>query len=205
MPTRRAFFATAGRGALHAGAAAAVLATGVGIAAQRQHVRPRERVGAPILRPPGALSETEFLAACIRCQRCSEVCSVGAIQLFASGAGLLQGTPFIRPQEKACSMCLRCTQACPTGALEPLEEMTDVRIGLARVDDRLCVSLNNRGACGACFTACPLRGKAITQELHNRPVVHADKCTGCGQCEEICIVRENKAIRVWPRPAGVAA
>jgi len=198
MPTRRTFLKTIGHGALRVAGVGLGVGAAVGILATRRRPSPREIVGAATLRPPGALAEVDFLTHCIRCQRCSEVCSVGAIQLFGSDVGTLHGTPYIRPQEKACTMCLRCTQACPTGALKPLEVKEDVRIGVARVDERLCVSYNGRGACGACFTACPLRGKAITQELFNRPVVHTDACTGCGQCEEVCIVYDNKAIRVWP-------
>ncbi|RPI74028.1 MAG: ferredoxin-type protein NapG, partial [Planctomycetaceae bacterium] len=49
----------------------------------------------------------------------------------------------------------------------------------------------------ACFTACPVRGKAITQGLYNAPFVHPEHCTGCGLCEEVCIV-PYRAIRVYP-------
>jgi Pyruvate/2-oxoacid:ferredoxin oxidoreductase delta subunit len=69
-------------------------------------------------------------------------------------------------------------------------------MGEAVVDERLCVSHDNTGICGACFTMCPLRGKAIKQGLHNRPYVNADVCVGCGLCEEVCIVKGDKAIRV---------
>ena len=68
-------------------------------------------------------------------------------------------------------------------------------MGTAVVDDRLCVSINGTGVCGACFTACPLRGKAITQTMRNAPEVHAEYCTGCGLCEEFCIVDDRKGLR----------
>lgn len=201
--TRRGFLATARRGTMRIGIVAAVGTTGIELATRRPRILPRETVGAPHLRPPGALAETEFLARCIRCQRCSEACSVGAIQLPGSEAGILHGTPIIRPQQKACTLCLRCGKACPTGAIQSLEKKDDARIGLAKVDKRLCVSHNGTGACGACYTACPLRGKAITQEMQFRPIVVEEKCVGCGQCEEVCIVHDNKAIRVWARPREV--
>lgn len=148
-----------------------------------------------IVRPPGALAESEFSAACIRCTRCADACSVGAIHLFGPEAGAMQGTPYIDPIERACTMCLSCGPACPTEALTPLAEASEIDMGLAVVDERLCVSINGTGVCGACFTACPLRGLAITQGIRNAPEIHAEHCTGCGLCEEFCIVDERAGIR----------
>lgn len=148
-----------------------------------------------ILRPPGALAEQEFLASCIRCARCSDSCESGCIQLFGPAAGALQGTPYILPIARACTLCLKCGEACPTGALLPLEKKEEAVMGVAVVDERLCVSHNGTGVCGACHTACPLKNRAITQELRNAPIVHAEYCTGCGLCEECCIVDERSDIR----------
>lgn len=148
-----------------------------------------------IVRPPGALAEQNFLAACIRCTRCADACSTNAIALYGPESGPLHGTPYIDPIEQACNMCLACGEACPTTALAPLHERTEVAMGTAVVDDRLCVSINGTGVCGACFTACPLRGKAITQGIRNAPTVHPEFCTGCGLCEQFCIVDERDGIR----------
>lgn len=149
-----------------------------------------------ILRPPGSLDETAFLSACIRCTRCVDACEAQCIRLFGPEAGTLHATPYIPARDKGCTLCLACGEACPTGAIEPLERMQDARMGVAEIDERLCLSLNGRGICGACFTVCPLRGRAITQDMRNAPVVHPDACVGCGLCEEICLVRERRAIRV---------
>lgn len=154
-----------------------------------------QRPGLGIMRPPGALQEADFMSACIRCTRCADACSVHSIQYFGPEAGTLQGTPFIDPLDSPCNMCLACGDACPTGALEPLTQKEDIHIGTAVVDDRLCVSINGTGICGACFTACPLRGKAITQGIRNAPEVHPDVCTGCGLCEAFCIVDDREGIR----------
>ncbi len=153
------------------------------------------RPGLGILRPPGALVEAEFMAACIRCTRCAEACDMNCIQYFGPEAGSLQGTPYIDPVDKPCDMCLACGEACPTGALEVLTKKEDIHMGTAVVDERLCVSINGTGICGACFTACPLRGKAITQTLHNAPEVHSEYCTGCGLCESFCIVDDREGLR----------
>ena len=93
-------------------------------------------------------------------------------------------------------MCLECGKACPNEAIVVLESMTEVAMGTAEVDERLCVSHNGTGMCGACHTVCPLRNRAINQDYRNAPVVDPEHCTGCGLCEEICIVRDRRAIRV---------
>ena len=151
----------------------------------------------PVLRPPGALDEADFLATCVRCNRCRDACPSGAIQLAGPNDPADWGTPFVLPAEAACILCLECTLTCPTGALRPLREKPEVEMGKAVVDIRTCVSHNRTGVCGACHTACPFRNKAITQDLRNAPIVHEEHCVGCGLCEEACIVQGTKAIRVF--------
>jgi len=152
-------------------------------------------------RPPGALDEPDFLSRCIHCYLCQDVCPPGCIQMRPDGAA--DGhTPFIVARVKACTLCLKCGEVCPTGALQRLAQKSDVKMGVAAVDESICVSHLRTGACGACFTACPMRGKAITQGLYNAPYVHAEHCTGCGLCEEVCIV-PYRAIRVYPGPSEV--
>ncbi len=72
------------------------------------------------LRPPGALTESEFLASCIKCGQCVQVCPVEAIKVADITDGFGIGTPFIKPREQACDFScdgLQCVLACPTGAL----------------------------------------------------------------------------------------
>ncbi len=161
---------------------------------KKMPVEARERLG--LVRPPGSLQEAEFLAKCIRCTRCSDACEVNCIVLFGPEGGKHQGTPYIFPNIKGCTMCLLCGLACPTGAIVPLTTRRDVKMGVAVVDERLCVSHNGTGVCGACHTVCPFRNQAIVQDIRNAPIIHADYCTGCGLCEEVCIVRDRRAIEV---------
>jgi ferredoxin-type protein NapG/ferredoxin-type protein NapH len=166
-------------------------------AQQKRSLLPSAGLEPPVLRPPGAPDEDSFLASCIRCQRCQDACPKAAIRLAGPDDPYPLGTPFISASDSACNLCLACTQTCPTEALQPITKKKEVRMGLAVVDERTCVSANGTGICGACHTACPFRNLAITQGLHNTPTVHADHCVGCGLCEEACILKGTKAIRVF--------
>jgi ferredoxin-type protein NapG len=72
------------------------------------------------MRPPGALNEDEFLASCIKCGQCVQVCPVEAIKLADLTDGVAVGTPYIAARDQACDFScdgLQCVLACPTGAL----------------------------------------------------------------------------------------
>ncbi|MDR3054647.1 MAG: 4Fe-4S dicluster domain-containing protein [Zoogloeaceae bacterium] len=72
------------------------------------------------LRPPGALNEADFLAACIKCGQCLQVCPVNAIKLGDIDEGFGIGVPYIDARAQACDFscdAMQCVLACPTGAL----------------------------------------------------------------------------------------
>ena len=103
-------------------------------------------------------------------------------------------------KERACILCMKCTQVCPTGALTPLawEEVSKVKMGIAVIDKRTCITYLGTGKCEACYTICPLKEVAIVQQALLKPEVIMMGCVGCGLCEEVCPV-ETKAI--WVEPA----
>lgn len=206
-----------------------VTAGGLGLVALRflrgrlVHAEPAPPGQFPI-RPPGALPESEFRAACVRCFQCAEVCPALCIEfpsrvegaqpplLRAPGAmerpptvapiWIGDDTPYILPWKTACIVCMKCGPACPTGALLPIvaDRATikrRVRMGLAHIDRKICLPWTRRSWCGACLTACPYRGDAITVDYQGRPTVHAEHCIGCGLCVEVCPIR-YKAIAVKP-------
>ncbi|MDX9814276.1 MAG: 4Fe-4S dicluster domain-containing protein [Sulfurimonadaceae bacterium] len=86
------------------------------------------------LRPPGAVEEKEFLALCIKCGQCLQVCPYHSIKLsdFTMGRGV--GTPYIDANIRGCYACdaVPCVLACPTAALDhSCEKATDIHMGIA--------------------------------------------------------------------------
>ena len=165
--------------------------------------RGRRVVGGVWLRPPGALPEKDFLAACVRCMKCSNACPNGCIEFHDLSAGLANAlTPYIKPRSRACILCGECGKACPTGALQPFDNHRDswlqnVQMGVARVNKSMCYSYHGR-TCGACYQACPLAGTAIKIGVFETPIMQPEHCVGCGLCEQACL-HLPQAIRVIPR------
>lgn len=141
----------------------------------------------PVLRPPGARPESEFLDRCYRCGNCADVCPVSAIRLHPSDDESLGGTPFIDASATACVVCsdIACTHACPSGALEPLTNPAHIRMGLAIVDQAACVRSEGED-CRECIDKCPIGEGAIRLDRKGRVEVLSDGCVGCGVCQLYC-------------------
>lgn len=190
-------------------------ACGAGVLALLLSIPAHRRAEAVALRPPGAIDDHDFLSACVRCGLCVRDCPYGTLKLAEPGDGPALGTPFYTGRNVPCEMCenIPCVVACPTGALDKtLTDIKDAKMGVAvLVGHETC--LNYLGLrCDVCYRVCPLTNQAITLEMHHNertgkhafllPVVHTDKCTGCGKCEKACVLDEA-AIKVLPHAQAV--
>jgi len=102
------------------------------------------------LRPPGALREQKFLASCIKCGQCVQVCPVNAIKLAELDDGFGVGSPYIDARAQACDFScdgLQCVLACPTGALtHEINYSHETDMGIAKiVRPETCLAVQGKG------------------------------------------------------------
>jgi MauM/NapG family ferredoxin protein len=177
------------RGFFRAGFEEMMRAVGEGLSHLHNPVEESQACPEPtILRPPGAVTEAEFLELCTGCNDCIMACPKQAIRKAGDEFGETQsGKPMIIAETNPCWLCkdLPCITACETGALEPVESPASVRMGLASIDLQSCYAAQG-SICESCLEACPVRPKAITLRYGSPPEVVLDKCTGCGVCAYLC-------------------
>ncbi len=150
-----------------------------------------------ILRPPGALSEPEFLEKCHRCGNCVKNCPANAIQPLQSQDPNLANTPYIDPEEQPCVICdsLACMYVCPSGALQTVFA-EDIRIGLAVFNVETCLRTKSVD-CSYCVDTCPIGKDAIKFSPDGIVEVLDSGCTGCGVCQYACPT-DPKSIVIEP-------
>ena len=99
------------------------------------------------LRPPGAVAEDKFLALCIKCGQCLQVCPYHSIELADMAKGHGVGTPYIDANERGCYACsaVPCVLACPSGALDHnTEKPEDIHMGMAVLEfPDTCLAMTN--------------------------------------------------------------
>ena len=155
----------------------------------------------PITRPPGGQDEDRLISACIRCEKCYEICPRGVIKPAHIEDGLLNmRTPTLDFSANWCDFCAEedggeplCVKSCPTEALKLPSGATakTTIIGKAVINTDWCLAYRLIG-CRFCYDACPYEAMELDKNL--RPVVITDKCNGCGACESVCVSLQNGSI-----------
>ncbi|MFA5424390.1 MAG: 4Fe-4S binding protein [Phycisphaerae bacterium] len=162
-----------------------------------------------IIRPPGALSEEEFLKRCIKCGQCMRVCPTNVIQPASTRGGLENlWTPTLnnRIGSSGCQYnCVACGQVCPTAAIRPISldekhgsgdfaDAGPVKIGTAFVDRSRCLPWVFGRPCIVCQENCPVSPKAIYTKLSYDTVRNGEQAT-------VKIVGNTVEIPVIMKPA----
>jgi len=192
--------------------AAGIAGLGGGLLFKSQPLADGRTFNSGLIRPPGAVSEDEFLERCVRCGECMKVCPTNVIQPTLLEAGL-EGlwSPVLKTGMSYCEYkCKMCMEICPTSAIVKmtLEEKKKVKVGLAHIDKNRCLPWAYSRPCEVCAEHCPLPEKAVWMEVVTvtranggkvtvkQPHVNAELCIGCGICENKCPVSDDAAIRV---------
>ncbi len=167
-----------------------------------------------LIRPPGAVEESEFLSKCVKCGECMKACPQNFLHpaFLESGAeGMF--TPIVNPQKGYCQYdCNVCGDVCPTQAIQKLAlpEKQKTVIALARVNHDTCLTYATNTPCLVCEEHCPTSPKAIYTEdvvtkkrngeeyVISQIKVDPKECIGCGICVYVCPVTDKPGIYIYP-------
>ena len=153
--------------------------------------------------PPGAWSARHFAQHCTACQLCVSACPNNVLRPSTDLQKLMQ--PEMSYERGYCRPeCTRCSDVCPAGAIRPIaiEEKSSTRIGHAVWIRKNCIPLTDGEECGNCARHCPsgaiLMVPSDSEDVNSVriPVVNAERCIGCGACENLCPARPFSAIYV---------
>lgn len=156
----------------------------------------------PIL-PPGALTAQHFAKHCTACQLCVSACPNGVLRPSSDLSRFMQ--PELSYERGYCRPeCTRCSDVCPSGAIKPItkEEKSSIQVGHAVWIRKNCIVLTDDVNCGNCERHCPTGAIQMVPSDENNPrsrripVIDAERCIGCGACENLCPARPYSAIYV---------
>ena len=156
----------------------------------------------PVL-PPGAVSWNHITHHCTGCQLCVAQCPNGVLRPSGNIESLM--SPVMSFERGYCRPeCTRCGDVCPAGAIHKFtrEDKTAIHAGHAVWIKQNCIVETDNMSCGNCARHCPVgaitmmpRDPANPDSL-KIPSVDAEKCIGCGACENLCPARPLSAIYV---------
>ncbi len=152
--------------------------------------------------PPGAESIQNLRQHCTACQLCVSVCPNQVLRPSGKLSSFMQ--PEMSYERGYCRPeCTKCSEVCPTGAIHLLtkEEKSSTKVGYAVVVRENCIPLTDGVSCGNCARHCPTGAIQMIKEVVEGkevelPVVNAERCIGCGACENLCPSRPFSAIYV---------
>ena len=153
--------------------------------------------------PPGSLSARNMQRHCTACQLCVSACPNNVLRPSSDPMHFMQPEMsfergYCRPE------CTRCSEVCPTAAIQPIrpEDKTAIRVGHAVWIADNCIPVSNGDSCGACARKCPADAIQMVDyttadgRTVEVPSVDAERCIGCGKCENLCPARPFSAIYV---------
>lgn len=146
------------------------------------------------IRPPAAVSPELFNSLCCRCGNCNKVCPTGIIVPQTDPVNITGWmTPEISFGPGYClETCNLCSSVCPTGAITlfSVNSKDQLFMGTAEVTMENCLLVNNK-ECVKCRESCKFSAIEFvhgTSIFNLNPVVHLNKCVGCGACKVVCPV-----------------
>jgi ferredoxin-type protein NapF len=134
-----------------------------------------------VIRPPWAMAEPDFVAACSRCGDCIGACPE---KILETGRG---GFPQVNFSKGECTFCGDCAGRCKSGVLN---KRVDVAAWpLKAIIAPTCLALK-QVVCRSCGESCPIGAIRFRLSVGAvaRPEVDLAACTGCGACYGPCPV-----------------
>ncbi|MCL2873187.1 MAG: 4Fe-4S dicluster domain-containing protein [Betaproteobacteria bacterium] len=169
------------------GVTVAALLAGIPGASYLAFGRAHEKVR---LRPPGAHDEKAFLALCIKCGQCVQVCPYHALSLLDLDEGAASGTPIVRPAQRGCYLCdlLPCVLACPSEALDhDVSTAEQVRMGVAVLTDKMrCLAYQKKRVSAEMIETLIAHGTRGPREKELAEKLRKGVGESCALCRDFC-------------------
>lgn len=153
--------------------------------------------------PAGAQGLRHMARHCTGCQLCVTVCPNDVLRPSTRLDSLMQ--PELSYERGYCRPeCAKCSEVCPAGAILKITDAdkSSIQIGHAVWIKENCVVLTDGVECGNCARHCPsgaihmISSDPDREDSPRVPMVDAERCIGCGACENLCPSRPFSAIYV---------
>jgi formate hydrogenlyase subunit 6/NADH:ubiquinone oxidoreductase subunit I len=153
--------------------------------------------------PPGSRNAKNMSQHCPACQLCVSACPNQVLRPSSDFMTMMQ--PEMYYEKGYCRPeCVKCSEVCPTNAIQKIDrvEKSSIQIGHAVWIRKNCVPLTDKVECDNCFRHCPTGAiQMVASDINNTesvkiPIVDAERCIGCGACENLCPARPFSAIYV---------